>query len=97
MAIYDWPYIYVGICILQILVVPNQDFDICKKQAGTELGQAQLKLELYYILIFWKFGLIELTGWYINYLDCMNWRNQLCFLHNQNLSWIGRAMTKIEI
>ena len=67
------------------------------KQAGTELGQAQLKLELYYTLIFCRFGLIELTGWYINYLDCINLRNQLCFLHNQNLSWIGRDMNKIEI
>ena len=43
-----------------------------KKQAGTELGQAQLKLELYYTLIFCRFGLIELTGWYINYFDCIN-------------------------
>ena len=33
------------------------------KQAGTELGQAQLKLELHYTLIFCRFGLIELTGW----------------------------------
>ena len=46
--------------------------DKIEKQAGTELGQAQLKLELYYTLIFFRFGLIELTGWYINYLDCIN-------------------------
>ena len=26
--------------------------------------------------------MIEITGWYINYLDCINCRNQLCFLHN---------------
>ena len=42
------------------------------KQAGTELGQAQLKLELYYTLISCKFGLIELIGWYIDYLDCIH-------------------------
>ena len=35
-----------------------------KKQAGAELGQAQLKLELDFNLIFCRFGLIELTGWY---------------------------------
>ena len=37
------------------------------EQAGTELGQAQLKLELYY-----SNGLIKLTGWYISYLDFIN-------------------------
>jgi len=35
-----------------------------EKQAGAELGQAQLKLELGFDLIFCRFGLIELTGWY---------------------------------
>ena len=34
------------------------------KQAGAELGQAQLKLEFDLTLIFFRFGLIELTGWY---------------------------------
>ena len=34
------------------------------EQAGAELGQAQLKLELDFTLIFFRFGLIELTGWY---------------------------------
>ena len=34
------------------------------KQAGAELGQAQLKLELDLTLIFFRFGFIELTGWY---------------------------------
>ena len=34
------------------------------KQAGAELGQAQLKLELDFTLIFFRFGLIELTVWY---------------------------------
>ena len=43
-----------------------------QQQAGTELGQAQFKLELYYTLIFCRFGLIELTGWYINYFDSIN-------------------------
>ena len=43
-------------------------FQIClekvqKKQAGAELGQAQLKLEFDFTLIFFRFGLIELTGW----------------------------------
>ena len=34
------------------------------QQAGAELGQAQLKLELDLTLIFFnRFGLIELTGW----------------------------------
>ena len=33
------------------------------KQAGAELGQAQLKLKLDFTLIFFRFGLIELTGW----------------------------------
>ena len=33
-------------------------------QAGAELGQAQLKLELDFTLIFFRFGLIELTGLY---------------------------------
>ena len=35
-----------------------------EKQAGAELGQAQLKLELDLALIFFRFGLIELFGWY---------------------------------
>ena len=34
-------------------------------QAGAELGQAQLKLELDFTLIFCRFGLAELVGWYI--------------------------------
>ena len=34
------------------------------KQAGAELGQAQLMLKLDLTLIFFRFGLIELTGWY---------------------------------
>ena len=33
-----------------------------KKQAGAELGLAQLKLELDFSLIFCRFDLIELTG-----------------------------------
>ena len=36
---------------------------LVKKQAGAELGQAQLKLEFDFTLIFFRFGLIELTGW----------------------------------
>ena len=32
-----------------------------QKQAGIELGQAQLKLELYYTLIFCRFGLIGIS------------------------------------
>ena len=35
-----------------------------EKKTGAELGQAQLKLELDFTLIFFIFGLIELTGWY---------------------------------
>ena len=38
-------------------------FEINNRQAGTELGQAQLKLKLDFNLIFCRFGLIELTGW----------------------------------
>ena len=56
-------------CCVTYGLQENEEID---KQAGTELGQAQLKLELYYSLIFCRFGLIELTGWYINYLDCIN-------------------------
>ena len=42
--------------------------DKCLEQAGTELGQAQLKLELDYTLIFCRFvfsklGLVELVEW----------------------------------
>ena len=33
----------------------KQDWQL-KEQAGAELGQAQLKLELYYTLIFCRFG-----------------------------------------
>ena len=36
----------------------------CTEQAWAELGQAQLKLELEFNLIFFRFGFIELTGWY---------------------------------
>ena len=31
-----------------------------------------------------------------SYLDCVNEISQLCFLHNQNLTWNGWNMTKIE-
>ena len=34
------------------------------RQAGAELGQAQLKLELDFTLKFFRLGLIELTGWH---------------------------------
>ena len=39
------------------------------KQAGAELGQAQLKLELDFTLIFCSFDLTKLTGWY----SCSYW------------------------
>ena len=55
--------------ILSSKDLPRSQFFLTK---DSELGQAQLKLELYYTLIFCRFGLIELTGWYIDYLDCIN-------------------------
>ena len=59
-------------CQVILMQIFCNSHDNVMKQAGTELGQAQLKLELYYTLIFHRFGLIELTGWYINYFDCIN-------------------------
>ena len=35
-----------------------------RNQSGAELGQAHLKLELDFTLFFFRFGLIELTGWH---------------------------------
>ena len=54
---------------------------VCKELAGTELGQAQLKLELYYTLIFCRFGFIELAGGYsCSYFFC-NLNVYFRFLH----------------
>ena len=42
----------------------EENLNYIEQQAGAELGQAQLKLEFDLTLIFFWFGLIELTGWY---------------------------------
>ena len=57
------PFCHIFLCLQQYLSLVYTTINL-KKQAGAELGQAQLKLELDLTLIFFRFGLIELTGWY---------------------------------
>ena len=57
------PFCHIFLCLQQFLSLVYTTINL-KKQAGAELGQAQLKLELDLTLIFFRFGLIELTGWY---------------------------------
>ena len=55
--------------MLSIMYLPAFHWKEITRQAGAELGQAQLKLELVFTLIFFRFGLIELTSMY----SCSYW------------------------
>ena len=53
--------------VVTVVLSLNMSFESEQKQAGAELGQAQLKLGLDFILIFRRFGfswfgLVELVG-----------------------------------
>ena len=57
------PFCHIFLWLQQYLSLVYTSLHL-KKQAGAELGQAQLKPELDFTFILFRLGLKELTGWY---------------------------------